>query len=172
MTRKLKSSSLADFSSKLVRFHKLPNGTEIRLYRKKAERRVRSDFTVKRKGINSKNVSEFDDSWNVKDFLDEAKDLLSTDIDARGLEMQLFAPDGSRINGNTLLGNVRRLEPQIDEDSDKALDLFITLLENCSLEDISIRQAGQLYNQLNDILDNSLDVSLLKNERKILSGSF
>ena len=108
----------------------------------------------------------------MKDFLDEAKDLLSTDIDARGLEMQLFAPDGSRINGNTLLGNVRRLEPQIDEDSDKALDLFITLLENCSLEDISIRQAGQLYNQLNDILDNSLDVSLLKNERKILSGSF
>ncbi|MBV1929544.1 MAG: hypothetical protein KUG81_08550 [Gammaproteobacteria bacterium] len=172
MARKLKSSSLADFSSRLVRFHKLPNGVEIRLYRRKTERRVRSDFTVKRKGINSKNVAKLNDSLNVRDFLNEARGLLSTDIEARGLDMELFAPDGSRINGNKLLGNVRKFEPQINEDSDEALNLFITLLENCGLEDISIRQAGQLYDQLNGIIDNSLDVSLLKNDSKILSASF
>ena len=172
MARKLKSSSLADFSTRLVRFHKLPNGTEIRLYRKKTERRVRSDFTVKRKGINSKNLEKFGDSWNVSDFLDEARAILSTDIEARGLEMQLYAPDGSKINGNTLLGNVRKFDPKIDEDCGKALNLFFTLLENCGVEDISVLQAGQLYCQLNEIIDNSLEISLLKNESKILSASF
>lgn len=171
MARKLKSSSLADFSTKLVRFHKLPNGTEIRLYRKKTERRVRSDLTVKRKGINSKNIEVFDDSWNVRDFLDEARALLSTDVEARGLEMQLFAPDGSRIYGNTLLGNVRKLEPKIEEDGGKALSLFLTLLENSGIEDISLRQAGNLYRHINEIIDSSLEVSLLKNESKILSES-
>lgn len=172
MARKLKSSSLADFSTRLVRFHKLPNGTEIRLYRKKTERRVRSDFTVKRKGINSKNLEKIGDSWNVGDFLDEARAILSTDIEARGLKMQLYAPDGSKINGNTLLGNVRKLAPKIDEDGGKALNLFFTLLENCGVEDISVLQAGQLYCQLNEIIDNSLEISLLKNESKILSASF
>lgn len=170
MARSLKSSSLADFSSRLIRFHKLPKGTEIRLYRKKTERRVRSDFTVKRKGINSKNINQLHDLYNVRDFLDEARSLLSTDIEARGFEMQLFAPDGSRINGNTLLVNVMKLEPQVSEDSDKTLDLFITLLENCGLEDISLRQAGKLYLQLDGIIDNSLEISILKNENKILSG--
>ncbi|AFS39165.1 hypothetical protein AWH61_12300 [Alteromonas sp. W12] len=171
MARKLKSSSLADFSTKLVRFHKLPNGTEIRLYRKKTERRVRSDLTVKRKGINSKNIEVFKDSWNVRDFLDEARALLSTDVEARGLEMQLFAPDGSRIYGNTLLGNVRKLEPKIEEDSGKPLNLFLMLLENSGLEDISLRQAGNLYRQINEIIDSSLEFSLLENESKIISES-
>ena len=80
MARTLKSSTLADFSSKLVKFHKLPNGTEIRLYRKKTERRVRSDFTVKRQVINPRNISRLHDSCNVRDFLDKSKALLSTDI--------------------------------------------------------------------------------------------
>jgi hypothetical protein len=175
MARKLKSSSLGEFSSKLIRFHKLPNGTEIRLYRKKTERRVRSDFTVKRKSINSKNVEKLDNSMNVRNFLDMARDLLSTDIEARGFEMQLFAPNGSKINGNTLLGNVRNFEPRItedqDEDEDGAFDLFMTLLENCGLDDISLRQAMKLYKQLNGILGDSLDSLLLKNEGKILSAS-
>jgi hypothetical protein len=171
MARKLKISTLANFSSRLVKFHKLPNGTEIRLYRKKTGRRVRSDFTVKRKGINAGNISKHDNLSNVKDFLNEARNLLSTDIEARGLEMQLFGPDGNRVNGNTLLGTVRSFEPNITEDSDKALDLFITILENCGLEDITIRQAGRLYNQLNEILGKSLDISLIKNESEILSAS-
>lgn len=167
MVRTLKSSKLSDFSSKLVKFHKLPNGTEIRLYRKKTERHVRSDFTVKRQAISQKNIPKFGDTCNVKDFLDMSRELLSTDIEARGLEMRLYAPDGNRVYGNTFLGTVRNLEPRI-EDSDEVLDLFITLLENCGLEDITIRQAGRLYNYLNEILGDSLGISLLRNESKIL----
>ncbi|MEX2636743.1 hypothetical protein [Alteromonas macleodii] len=113
----------------------------------------------------------FKDSWNVRDFLDEARALLSTDVEARGLEMQLFAPDGSRIYGNTLLGNVRKLEPKIEEDSGKPLNLFLMLLENSGLEDISLRQAGNLYRQINEIIDSSLEFSLLENESKIISES-
>lgn len=171
MVRKLKSSSLSEFSSKLIKFQYLPNGTEIRLYRKNTQRRVRSDFTVKRKSINSKNIDRMHDTWNVKDFLDEAKELLSTDIEARGFEMLLFAPDGSKINGNTLLGTVRDLEPLIKEDSDESITLFSLLLQNCGLDDTDDHQIKLLYNQLNEILDNTLNKSLVKNERKILKNS-
>jgi hypothetical protein len=171
MARTLKSSALSDFSSKLVKFHKLPNGTEIRLYRKKTKRRVRSDFTVKRQAINPKNISKLDDSSNVRDFLDKSRALLSIDIEARGFEMRLYAPDGSKLNGNTLLESVRKFEPHITEDSDEVFDLFITFLENCGLEDITIRQTSRLYNHLNEILDDSLGRFLLRNECKILSTS-
>lgn len=171
MARKLKLSALADFSSRLIKFQELPNGTEIRLYRKKTGRRVRSDFMVKRKAINSRNIKKLDDSSNVIDLLNESRDILSTNIEARGLEINLFAPDGSRVNGNTMLSTVRAFEPQVAEDSDEIFDLFITLLENCGLEDISIRQARRLYNQINSI-DSNLPKSLLINKLKILSASF
>lgn len=170
-TRRLKSSTWADFSSRVVKFYELPNGTEIRLYRKKTERKVRSDFKVKRKMITSRNIAKPDNSSNVTDLLYELSDLLSTDIEARGLEMKLFSPNGSRVNGNTLLGTVRKFEPQVTDDSDEAFDLFITLLEDCGLEDVSIRQAGRLYDQINDIVDKVLDKSLLINKRKILKGN-
>jgi len=153
MARKLKSSTLADLSSRLVKFHELPYGTETRLYRKKTGRRVRSDFTVKRIAINSKNIAKLDDSRNVTDLLNESINLLSTDIEARGLEMELFAPDGSKVDENTLLGTVRAFEPQVTDDCDEGFDLFMTLLENSGLEDISVRQAGRLYNQLNGIVN-------------------
>lgn len=171
MVRKLKLSSLSEFSSWLVRFFGFPNGTEIRLYRKKTGRRIRSDFTVKRKAINSSNLTKLPNSSNVRAFLDEALSVLSTDIEARGLEMQLFAPDGGRLNGNMLLGKVRKLEPNVSEDSDEVLDTFIALLENCGLDDINLHQAWRLYNQLDKILDKHLSVSLVKNASNIMADS-
>lgn len=105
-------------------------------------------------------------------FLADATNILSTDIKTRGIEIKLYSPEGTRINGNMFLGTVRAFEPRFDgEDREKALELFFTLLENCGLEDISYRQAGRLYRQLNDIMDRQLETSLLKRERDILDAS-
>ncbi len=172
MPQRLKSSTLADFSDKLVRWQEFPRGTEVRLYKRNTERRVRSDFLLKRKAITSKSLPRLPDSQTVMRFLADATHILSTDIKARGIEMKLYSPDGTRINGNTLLGTVRAFEPRFDdEDREEAVDLFFTLLENCGLEDISYRQAGRLYRQLDDILDRQLETSLLKRERDILAAS-
>ncbi|MGK0270764.1 MAG: hypothetical protein ACI88H_001414 [Cocleimonas sp.] len=176
MVKKLKSGPLNELSSKLAKFQELPFGTEFRLYRKKTGRRVRSDITIKRKAVNSKNISRLGDSWNVKDLIDQTVAFLSTDITARDLEMQLFAPNSSRINGNTLLGNVRKLDPKVDDESNdnrtlKVFNLLASVLENSGIEDVTITQIGQLYNQLNEILNNTFDSSLLESESKILSAS-
>ena len=47
MAKRLKTSSLADCSAKLVRFQRLPYGTEVRLYRKWDDRRVPSRLHFK-----------------------------------------------------------------------------------------------------------------------------
>jgi Transposase zinc-binding domain len=69
---------------------------------------------------------------NVRDFLDFAHSLLSTDIQARGFEMVLFGPDEERIYGNTLLRTVRSMAAKpTDGDGEKAIELFIT--RECSI---------------------------------------
>ena len=94
----------------------------------------RLDFTLKRKFINSTTVRKLDDGKNVRDFLDFARSLLSTDIQARGFEMVLFGPDGERINGNILLRTVGDIQQnQLMGMEEKAIELFITLLENAHL---------------------------------------
>ena len=168
MAKRLRTSSLADFSAKLVRFQRLPHGTEVRFYRKWDGRRVRSDFTLKRKFIKSTTVRKLDDGKNVRDLLDFAHSRLSTDIQARGFEMVLFGPDGERINGNTLLRTVRSMAAKpTDGDGEKAIELFIALLENAGLEEVTMWQAGTLYRELRDLLKGALDQALLTNELQI-----
>jgi len=174
MVKKLKSSSLNEFSSKMVRYQDLPFGTEFRLYRTNSGQRVRSDITIKRKGVNPKNISKLDGTWNVKDLIEKVVDFLSTDITARKFEMQLFAPDSTRINGNTLLANVRKLEPKIDEKNNdkntmKILSLLEAVLGNSGIEDVTLTELTQVYNRLNGVMNNTLGSSLLKNEKNILS---
>jgi hypothetical protein len=169
MARRLKSSTLVEFSARLVRLFGLPRGSEIRVYRKKTGRRVRSDSTVKWRAIDAKNIERLPDSSNVRELLDEALGVLSTDLEARGCDVYLYAPDGNRLNGNTLLGTVRSLEPIASEHDGEEFDTFIALLENSGLEDISLQQAGRLYRQLDQILEERLRISLARNAERILA---
>jgi len=168
MAKQLKTSSLGDLSSRLVRSQRFPHGTEVRLYRRWDKRRVRSDFTLKRKFINSTTVQKLGDDKNVRNFLDFAGSLLSTDIQARDFEMVLYGPDGKRIDGHTRLRTVRDMAPKpTEEDEEKTFELFTTLLENAGLEEVTRRQAGTLYWELRSILNGALDPALLKNELQI-----
>ncbi len=151
MTAKIKSSEWSDFSQRFVRIHRLPKGTELRLYRRSDGRRVRSDFSVKRKAVNRTNVTRLIGNDRVSELLADARALLSTDIDARGLEMRLYGPDGDRINGNTHLQTVRSMEPALQDDGEP-VEIFLDLLADVGIDDIPIRQAGALYSRLRDVL--------------------
>ena len=162
MTAKIKSSEWSDFSYRIVRIHGLPKGTELRLYRRSDGRRVRSDFSIKRKSVNRTNVAQLESTDRVSDLLANARALLSTDIDARGLEMQLYGPGGDRIYGNTHLQTVRKMEPALQDDGEP-VEIFLDLLADVGIDDIPIRQAGTLYRRLRDVMGGDyFDTQLLR----------
>lgn len=137
-----KISSWSDFSQRFLRFQRLAHGAELRLYRRHDGRRVRSDFSIKRRAINANNVKLLEGSDRVSELIQSAKDVLTTDIDARGIEMRLYGPGNDRVNGNT---QVKTLRPESDS---KGIDCFIELLSEAGVDDIPIAQAGKLYNKL------------------------
>jgi len=165
MTAKIKSSEWSDFSQRFVRIHGLPQGTELRLYRRSNGRRVRSDFSIKRKAVNRTNVAQLSGTDRVSDLLADAKAILSTDINARGLEMWLFGPDGNWINGNAHLQTVRNMEPTL-QDNGEPIEAFLDLLTDAGIDDIPIRQAGVLYNRLRDVMGGDyFDKQLLRTKQ-------
>lgn len=162
MTAKIRSSVWSDFSQRIVRVHGLPRGTELRLYRLSDGRRVRSDFGVKRRAVNRTSVAQLEGTDRVSDLLADARDLLSTDIGARGLEMRMYGPNGVRINGNTHLQTVRNMEPALQDD-EEPMGIFLDLLADVGIDDIPVYQAGALYSRLRDVLGgDQFDRQLLK----------
>jgi hypothetical protein len=164
MAAKLKSSQWSDFSDRVVHICRLPKGTALRLYRKSDDRRVRSDLSVKRKLVTSANIRSLNDYDTVSDFLSKIRMLLSTNIEARGLEMRLYGPDGGRIYGNTRIRTVKQMEPSVVKDDSEIFETFLDLLETAGLDDISLRQAGGLYSKLREIVGDELDKRLLRSK--------
>ena len=165
MTAKMKSSQWSDFSQRVVRIHGLPKGSELRLYRKGDGRRVRSDFGIKRKAVNRSNITQLGGTDRISEFFADVMRLLSTDITARGFEMRLYGPDGDRIYGNTFVQTVRDIEPlqsRVDP-----VEIFLDVLEEAGIDDISLRQAGALYTSLRDIMGGEhFDKHLLRAGRR------
>lgn len=152
MSEKLKSSLWSDFSARVVAMSDLPNGTDLRLYRKSDHRRVRSDLAVKRKHVTAGKFESLDDGDTVSTFLLFVKSLLSTDIEARGLELRLYGPDGSRIFGNTHIGTIKSQWGISRDESSFALKEFWKILGRAGLHDIAIRQANRLFTELQDLV--------------------
>jgi hypothetical protein len=114
MASKLIETQWGIFSVNFIKFHRLPFGCELRLF-DAAGRKKRTDFLVKRKRVSSKTMNRADDSNNVKWLLDTALEVTSTDLMARRLKIELFGPNGKKINGNTLIGKVRQMPPKPTE---------------------------------------------------------
>lgn len=167
---KVKSCTISEFSEKITKYQGLPRGTEIRFYNKKTERRVRSDFTLKRRNINRKNLRKIDSGDNVKSYLDLARSIISTEIEVRGMEIRLYSPDGARLNGNMLISNVRALVPKDSETAEIPFEIFSELLESCGIEDCTIRQVGALYSVLGQIVGVKFDSCLLAYEKAMQSA--
>jgi hypothetical protein len=110
MATKLIQTQWGVFSSNFVKFHRLPFGTELRLYDYNG-RKKRTDFLVKRQRISAKVMNRADDVDNVRSLLDTAMSMLSTNLKARRLRLELFSPNGELINGNKLVRTVRQMTP-------------------------------------------------------------
>ena len=151
MAAKLKSSTWADFSDRVVAMCQLPEGSGLRLYKRNGSRRVRSDFTVKRKHVTTGSFDALENTDTVSDLLDQAKALLSTDVDARGLELKFYGPDGSRIYGNTHLGTVRRDWPTPSSEDSKSFKSFCAIMETNGFGDAPSRQVGKLLADITEI---------------------
>lgn len=152
MALKLKSSEWRDFSERIVRIYGLPKGSELRLYRKRDGRRVRSDMVIKRRAVNRSNVKQLKGADTVAHLLRRACTLLSTDIEARGLEVRLYGPDGGRVYGNTHIRTFRESWPAGGEWDSESADVFLNILETSGLGDASLQQAFALYNQLRKVI--------------------
>lgn len=110
MGTKLIQTKFIVFSNNFVKFHHLPFGTELRLYDAN-DRKKRADFLVKRKPISSRVINRANDDDNVRLLLDTAVNMLSANLVARRLRLELFGPNGTQINGNTLIRTVRQMMP-------------------------------------------------------------
>jgi hypothetical protein len=128
MPKKLIETRWSVFSDAFVRFQRLPFGSGMRLI-DKSGRKKRADFRVKRVRVNSQNASVAADFENVKSLLDSARGLLSTDLHARRLTIELVGPDGQQINGNTRLLTVRQMEPKPSADDIERAEANEQLIE-------------------------------------------
>lgn len=162
MAKALKTSTFAEFSAKFVRFHGLPFGCELKLWRDKSERYARNDMLVKRKGINRKNCQPLSDDQRIRELLDEAERMLSMDLKARGLTLWLTGPDGSSIDTRTHTGTVRAMEAAEEPYITDGKAIFQEVIESCGLDDVlSVKQSGALYSALKEICGDELDDDLL-----------
>lgn len=98
------------FSERFVKFHRLPFGTELRLY-DADNRKKRRDFMIQRKQITTQTSTVADDNDTVATLLGSASALLSIDLEARRLHLRLYDPEGRRIVGQTQVRTVRLLPP-------------------------------------------------------------
>ena len=114
MPAKLIETTWVEFSTAFAKFHKLPFGTELRLFDSSGKKK-RVDFKIKRTRISSSSMARADDDVNIRSLIDVAINSLSTDLKLRRLKVEIFGPDGQSINGNTLIRKVRKMEPKPSE---------------------------------------------------------
>lgn len=99
-----------DFASRIINAEKLPHGTELRLY--KGEARKRSHMKVKVKGHIRFAKARLSDNERVSDLQRIIASSLSTELEARKLDIRVFGPDGKRIVGNTHISTLRSMSPR------------------------------------------------------------
>ena len=114
MPAKLIETTWSEFSVAFTKFHRLPFGTELRLF-DAARKKKRTDFKVKRSRITSTAMDRARDIDNVKSLIDAAVASLSTNLQQRKLTARLFGPSGKAISGNTLIRKVRQMDAKPTE---------------------------------------------------------
>src|SRR5471030_2241587 len=93
---KLDTSTLKDFSARLCRFYKFPHGTQVILWDKKKNRKVRDDCLLKHTPVNKKTLTLMpSQDCTIAEFLrDYVESLLQTvNLKTRGHEIRLQGPD-------------------------------------------------------------------------------
>ena len=113
MAKKLIQTEWGTFSVRFVRYNGLPYGCELRLYDGRG-RKKRSDLVLKRQRLT--NTVPAKDEDTVRQLLDAAQALLSTDLKARRWSLELCSPDGVPVAGNMRIRRVRRLTPRLTRD--------------------------------------------------------
>jgi len=167
MAKRVIDESLRDFSASFTRFHRLPNGVQLRIWNGK--RYVRGDFTIKRHAINATTLGQLNGGSTVRDLLDQAESVLSMNLKARKRthELYLVGTDGNAINGNTHVDSVRELDPLPNDASDaKAREVFASLFDLMGIA-TSAKKRDILYDELRAILDQSFEKALLDNAASI-----
>ena len=114
MPTKLIETTWSEFSLAFTKFQKLPFGTELRLF-DAAGKKKRTDFKVKRSRITSTAMIRAGENDNVRSLVDIAVASLSTNLQQRRLKAELFEPSGQKINGNTLIRRVRKMDARPTE---------------------------------------------------------
>lgn len=119
MKKQIIESTWGDFSRKFIKAQSLPYGTELRLSDLQGKKK-RNDIKIKRQKILKKTTEQIKDSENVKYLITIANGMLSSDITARKLKIELVSPERKVLNGNTSVGTVRNMQPrQTEEDKER-----------------------------------------------------
>ena len=116
MVARVQELSIEEFSKAFIAHQRLPRSCKLVVLVMKDRRAKRSDTLVKMYPLRMPRVSRVDEDSNVSDLLAAAKSALSTDLDARGWELQLHSDDG-RIFGN------QRIKTLLREDGNRQEEL-------------------------------------------------
>lgn len=165
MARRVITESLCDFSLHFTKFHKLPNGVQLRVWNVTDKRWVRQDFTIKRHALTPASAEQFDGGTNVTALLEHAESLLSMELSKQGRrrEFRLAMSDGTHILGGTHLETVRAIPETSSDASDaKAKRTFGLLLALVKIT-TSAKKRDALYDELRAILDQSFEKALIDN---------
>ncbi len=118
--------------------NQMPNGTHLVLERKKNKRRVRGDIILHRHKL----PPAADDHTRVSEALQILEGTFITDIEARGLKLKLYAPDG-RDACKMLMSTVREI-PGIPTEDDKERaeneEAEISLMAVCLEDDLDLAE--------------------------------
>jgi len=153
MAKKLTEGDIVDFSHRVTTLGLLPNGTEIRFFRKRDGRRVRSDFTITRQHIITSNLPVPGGKESVAAFIERALKLVTTDLKARGIEARLYSPAGELLSGNTHIDSIRALPGLPGEEHDNTGELFGMVIVNAGLgESLTFGDVHALYREMDAML--------------------
>jgi hypothetical protein len=170
MSKKLKEGTLREFSELVIRVACLPRGSELEFRYVKKDRRVRPDFVIKRRSVNSTTLPCPDDEERVGPFLARVQALVSTDLEAKSIRMTLRTPSGATVHGNTQIGVVRE-EPSLPGPNDPdPVKLFAQLLENAQPDhELTLVELHAYYTEFKEALGDAFLILLEQSRARIMA---
>ena len=167
MGYKVVGTNKEDFSKRMLKRQNI-SPTEYELVPRwdKTGIAVRKSKGWNRRVINETTVPRLDGDANVTEFIQQAYDTCSTDLQREGISFQLIDKTKKKpVNGHTHMKSVR-IKPEHEREPTD-IDGLLELLDNLGLGEISLGELGELRAVLRDLVGPELDTRLVEYAKKM-----
>lgn len=127
---------------------------------------VRKSKGWNRRVVNEKTVPRLDASAKVTDFIQQAYDTCSTNLQGEGISFKLINKVTKKpVHGQTQMTSIR-IKPEHERDPTD-IDGLLELLDNLGLGEVSLGELGELRAVLRDLVGPELDTRLVQYAKKM-----